>query len=332
MRSALLDVLADPETRRPLEPDSDALRAAGRTYPVRDEIPRFASAEGSFAFKWSRHDSYGSDAMRQMMGDWLCERYGFESLEALRAFFGARRWTLEAGVGAGVATSAWLTPGWTSGENAAYVGLDLTDAIDVARERLQAAERTHFVQADLMHPPFRDGAFDAIIAEGVLHHTPSTRDALAALVQILAPGGEILFYVYRRKGPLREYADDYLRERVSDLSEVEAWEALRPLTRLGQALAELDTVVEVPEDVPLLGIRAGRYDVQRLVYWHFLKLFWRDDYGFEESHHVNFDWYHPPFAHRHTEEEVRAWCSDLGLAIVRFDTQESGFSVRARRT
>jgi arsenite methyltransferase len=91
----------------------------------------------------------------------------------------------------------------------------------------------------------------------------------------------------------------------------------------------LHAEVEIPEDVPLLGITAGRYDVQRLVYWHIAKLFWNDAYSFEESHHVNFDWYHPRYAHRQTEEDVRRWCQEAGLAIRHFSVEESGFTVRA---
>jgi len=44
---------------------------------------------------------------------------------------------------------------------------------------------------------------------------------------------------------------------------------------------------------------------------------------------VNFDWYHPRYAHRQTEEEVRRWCGEAGLSIFHFDVQESGFTVRA---
>jgi arsenite methyltransferase len=138
-----------------------------------------------------------------------------------------------------------------------------------------------------------------------------------------------MFYVYRRKAPIREFTDDYVRDRIAELSPEEAWNALRPLTRLGQALAELETDVEVPEDVPLLGIRAGRYDVQRLVYWHIAKLFWNPKMTFEENNHLNFDWYAPTYAHRQSEEEIRGWCNDEGLAITHFDVQEAGYTVRA---
>ena len=139
-----------------------------------------------------------------------------------------------------------------------------------------------------------------------------------------------MIYVYRRKAPTREFVDDFVRERIADLPPEEAWNLLRPLTRLGQALAELDATVEVPEDVELLGIPKGVYDVQRLVYWHFAKLFWNEALTFEENTHVNFDWYHPRFAHRHTEDEVRGWFADCGLEIIRLDVQEAGFTVRGR--
>ena len=74
-------------------------------------------------------------------------------------------------------------------------------------------EGTSFVQADVLDLPFRPESFDAIFSEGVLHHTPSTEAAFQALVPLLRPGGELLFYVYRRKAPLREFADDYIRDR-----------------------------------------------------------------------------------------------------------------------
>jgi SAM-dependent methyltransferase len=266
--------------------------------------------------------------MQQELHGWLLKRYGFASGAEMREYFGAGRRTLDAGCGAGFATSAWIADGW-SRDGAEWVGLDISAAIDVARERLGGFPATEFVQGDVTQPPFRPETFDAIISEGVLHHTHSTRAALEALVPLLARGGEIMFYVYRRKAPIREFTDDYVRDRLAELSPEEAWDAIRPLTRLGQALAELEVEVEVPEDVPLLGIKAGRYDVQRLIYWHVAKLFWNAGMTFEENNHLNFDWYAPRYAHRHSEDEVRGWCDDGGLEVTRFDVDDAGFTVRA---
>jgi arsenite methyltransferase len=347
MRRSLVELLVDPATQAPLELEADGdgeeveeglLRAGERTYPVSGSIPRFAGradegqeqTERSFAYKWERVDSYGSERWLEGLRRWFLERYGFDSMDDVRARFAAAGRVLDAGCGSGFSTSTWIAEGWSQG-SAEWIGVDISTAVDVARKRLGAVDGTHFVQGDVLRLPFRPGTFGAIISEGVLHHTPSTRDAIHALAPLLEPGGELMFYVYRKKAPIREFTDDYVRELISDLPPEEAWEALRPLTRLGQALAELEVEVEVPEDVDVLGIKAGRYDVQRLVYWNVAKLFWNADLDFEENHHVNFDWYAPRYAHRQTEEEVRRWCEEARLDIRRFHAGDSGFTVRAVR-
>jgi hypothetical protein len=58
-------------------------------------------------------------------------------------------------------------------------------------------------------------------------------------------------------------------------------------------------------------------------------MFWNESLSFEENNHVNFDWYHPRYAHRQTEEDVRRWCAEANLSITHFDVEESGFTVRA---
>lgn len=346
MRRSLLDILIDPASKAPLRleerqpgPEGEVveglLRAeGGAAYPVTNGVPRFVATEDagqkqtgdSFGFKWGQRDSYESGAFHASYHEWLRGKYGFATDEEARDFFGGRRRTLEVGCGGGL--SASLSHG---GGDQEWVGVDISSAIDVARERLGHFRGTHFVQADILRLPFREESFDAIFAEGVLHHTPSTERAVKSLAPLLAPGGELLFYVYRKKGPVREFTDDHIRGVVSKLSPGEAWEALRPLTRLGQALAELRAEVEVPEDIPYLGIKAGRHDVQRLIYWHFAKLFWNEDYPFETNHHINFDWYHPTYAHRQTEEDIRRWCAEAGLSVVYLHEQESGYTTRAVR-
>jgi SAM-dependent methyltransferase len=257
---------------------------------------------------------------------WAAQRYGFREPKDMSLYFDTKLRILDAGCGSGFSSSLWITPQW---EGEFWIGVDISEAIDLAQERMGFIKNTHFIQADILQFPFRENIFDTIYSEGVLHHTPSTERALKGLVSFLQAGGEMMFYVYRKKGPIREFTDDYIRTIISSLDPEEAWDMLGPLTKLGKALAELKTEVEVPEDIPYLGIKAGRYDIQRLIYWHFAKLFWNEAFHFEENHHINFDWYHPKYAHRQTEEEVRRWCDEAGLSIIRFDIQESGFTVRA---
>jgi SAM-dependent methyltransferase len=348
MLSSLLPLLVDPRTKQRLRvqgQQGDELiegvlsSDSGNSYRVTHGIPRFvenrdagqAQTMDSFGYKWQRLDSYASASIRANSTRWLLERYGFRDVADMQRFFAARGSVLDAGCGGGYSSSQWLAPDWQQGGDAQWIGADISSAIDVARGRLGQIPGTHFLQADLMQLPFAAGSFGAIFSEGVLHHTPSTRAALLALAPLLARGGQLLFYVYKRKGPIREFTDDYVRNVIAELPPDRAWEALRPLTRLGEALASLKVEVDVPEDIPYLGIRAGRQDVQRLIYWSIAKLYWNDGLSFEENHHVNFDWYHPRYAHRQSEEEVRSWCAEAGLSIVRFDVQESGFTVRADR-
>jgi hypothetical protein len=119
--------------------------------------------------------------------------------------------------------------------------------------------------------------------------------------------------------------------QLAGLSNEQAWEAMRGLTRLARALAESGGQVEIEEDVPLLGIHAGRQPLQRLIYWAFAKLYWNPHLSFEENVHVNFDWYRPRYAHRHTAAEVRDWLAQAGLVEEWFHEQQSGYTVRARK-
>lgn len=347
MKLALLPLLADPIKGGPLQLEqadhegdqlrSGLLRSADDTaYQIQAGIPRLVVTDDSgqiqtsnaFGFKWQRRDTYDSPAVKSSSAAWMAGKYGFSSPADWAGYYSSRRRILDVGCGSGFSSSLWLdTPHW--GGEAMWVGVDISLAIDVAQERLAHVANTHFVQANALHLPFPGATFDTIFSEGVLHHTPSTRAALLSAARVLAPGGEFHFYVYRRKGPVREFTDDYVRQAIAHLSDDEAWDAMRSLTRLGQALAELKAQVTLEEAVPLLGIPAGTHDVQRLIYWNFAKLFWNPAWAFEENVHVNFDWYRPHYAHRQTAEDLQQWCAEAGLTMRWFNEEESGFSVRA---
>lgn len=349
MREALLEVLVDPISKTPLDVEAREYGAGhhivegilrgpgGRTYVIRNGIPRLVltvdhdqrRTGDSFRFKWQQRSTYDTPHMHRVVQDWLAPRYGFRNLEEMRGFFGSRRLILDAGCGSGFSSSFWMDPAWRTEGAPQWFGAELSEAIDVAQERLGHIAGTHFIQTDILQLPFRLNTFDTIYSEGVLHHTPSTELALKSLICHLEPGGQVLFYVYRKKGPIREFADDHVRAILSEFEPQDAWARLRPLTALARALSNSGAEVEVPEDIPYLGIKAGRYEVQRLLYWHFAKLYWNDNLSFEENNHVNFDWYHPRYAHRHTEAEIRRWCEECCLSIIHFDEQESGFTVRA---
>jgi SAM-dependent methyltransferase len=310
---------------------------AGRPASVRDGVLRLGAAASAgqrqtaqaFGYKWSRRDTFESPAMRGRMRAWLVERYGEVENAGWWSEYGEAPTVLDAGCGA--AWSALELFGRRLAE-VRYVGVDISDAIDVAAARLREASFDGaFVQADLGELPLPDGSVNVAFSEGVLHHTDSTEASFHRVAQMLAPGGRFLFYVYRRKGPIREYTDDYVRGQLQAMTPEEAWNAMAPLTKLGRELGRLDVEVDVPEDVDVLGIPAGRIDIQRLFYWHVVKAYYAPELTFEELNHINFDWFAPRNAHRHAPEEVRAWCRAAGLEIEREDIQDSGITVIARR-
>jgi SAM-dependent methyltransferase len=320
----------------PLPPEGGTLLRQGRTLRMSGGLLRDlaiadagqAQTRDAFAFKWSRRETYQSEAMRTAIGSWLSERYG-DLIAKLGDNGGRPALVLDAGCGAGNAASLLFAPRW---QDMRYVGVDISTAVDIARETITAAApESAFLQADLMALPFDDGLFDIVISEGVLHHTPSTRDAIRATARLVRPGGLYAIYVYAKKSPVREFTDDHIRTLVSGLDGQTAWDRLMPLTKLGKALGELDIEIDVPDDIDVLGIPHGKINLQRLFYWHVCKAFYRPDLTLDEMNHINFDWFTPVYSHRQTPEEVRTWCEEAGLVIETLRKEEAGITVVARR-
>lgn len=288
-----------------------------------------AQTSETFGFKWAKRNTFESPAMLGQMRAWLAERYGEVEHAEWWSDYGDRPLVVDAGCGAGFSA---LELFGSRLHRVRYLGIDISTAVDVAAARF--AERGYaggFVQADVSDPPLSEGSVDVIFSEGVLHHTDSTERSLKRLARLLVPGGRFLFYVYGRKGPIREFTDDYIRERLQTMTPDEAWEALMPLTRLGRALGELGVTVDVPEPIDLLEIPAGPIDLQRLLYWHVFKAYYRPEYDLEELNHINYDWYAPRNAHRQSVDEVRVWCRGAELEVERESVQKAGITIVARR-
>jgi len=213
-----------------------------------------------------------------------------------------------------------------------YLGIDVSEAVDVALSRFNENDfSAGFMQADICNLPFPEESVDIILSEGVLHHTDSTKNALQGLSRLLKPGGRFMFYVYKKKGPVREYTDDYIREKLQSLEPEGAWKMMEPLTQLGISLGELDVEIDIPEPIEILDIPSGRINLQRLFYWHVAKMFYSPDLTFDEMNHINFDWYAPANAYRQSPEDVREWCQEVNLVIEREVVEEAGITIIARK-
>ena len=81
-------------------------------------------------------------------------------------------------------------------------GVDLL-AVDISPASLSLAKRRapncKFLQATNLDLPLPDEAFDAVVSDGVIHHTPDAYTSFCENARILRPGGVMYVGVYRRK-------------------------------------------------------------------------------------------------------------------------------------
>jgi SAM-dependent methyltransferase len=300
---------------------------SGNQFSIVEGVPLFAQEAGTdetFNFKWQLiGDSYGHEVhTRSTRQNWYLERFGFGTRDKLLEFLRGKALVLDAGAGSGVDTAMFAESGTT------VVAIDLSQRAALATYRhLGQLPNVHVLQADLSHLPFPVNVFDYISCDQVLHHTPDPTRSFAALVRHLRLGGDLALYVYNRKGPIREFTDDYLRSHCMQMTAEECYQFCKAITLLGKALSNLKAEVVIPDDIPLLGIKAGQQDIQRFFYWNVMKCFWNDDYDFMTNAIINFDWYHPRYASRHTPEEVGNWFEQHGLEIQLLNIIPSGIAV-----
>lgn len=207
---------------------------------------------------------------------------------------------------------------------------DLSNAVFKAKENLDNVfDNIHYFKGNLINPPFKENSFDAVVCHAILQHTGNTFEGIKSLTNVLKPGGILFFDVYRKAAPLRDFTDDFIRDLVSDLEPQDAWDKLIPITKLAQELYEKN--INITQDIKELEIEAGEYNLQRFVYYKFLKTFWNDNMSFEDNHMVVFDWYYPKVSERYTVEEVKQWLKKLDLDIIKLHTLEGGIGVIAKK-
>jgi SAM-dependent methyltransferase len=165
------------------------------SFPIRRGIPRFAGelsreverTVDAFGYQWERANALLKDTrfsapdvfldfVRPLQGEWLR---------------GKR--VLDAGCGFGRFAIAAIHFG-----AAFVVGVDLSDAVDVAFANTRGLSNVLIVQADLFRLPLKS-TFDYAFSVGVLHHTPDPRGAFLQVVSKIVPGGSMSAWVYGRE-------------------------------------------------------------------------------------------------------------------------------------
>lgn len=213
MRALLLALLCCPECRGRLaaQPASLACDAeimdgelscsgCSAVFRVRAGVPQLLSGEKqatrtqlSFGKQWKLHNrgsfergSIYSKTRMECLDDFR-KAFSLPDLSGLRDCV-----ILDAGCGSGELTADL----GRAAPHATIVGLDFSEAAQVAFAQCRGIPNVHIVQADLARPPFLPRIFDFVWSEGVIHHTPDTERSFASLSGLVKSRGKLYVWLY----------------------------------------------------------------------------------------------------------------------------------------
>jgi SAM-dependent methyltransferase len=280
-----------------------------------------------FSDKWKEVEKLDEvDKLYEFQFDWFLQLYGFSSEQHLADYLKTKKVIIDTGCGLGY-KAAWFA---RLAPDSLVIGIDISEAAHLAAKNFSGYKNLYFTQGDIANTPFHANAVDFVVCDQVIMHTEVPEKTFAHLSDITAPGGEFACYVYRKKALPRELIDDYFRTHTHAISDEKMWEFSAQLTELGKRLSDLKITFDCP-DIPVLGIKGGNYDIQRFIYWNFLKCFWKDDWGFELSKSTNYDWYAPSNAKRFSKEEFEQMIKDNQLSTIFFHEEEACYSGRFKK-
>jgi SAM-dependent methyltransferase len=133
----------------------------------------------------------------------------------------------------GVGTGRIAVPVARAGVRVA--GIDIAPAM-IARLREKTRE-VDAVYAESARPPFRDGAFDALLFVHILHLVPDAAATLDATLPLLHAGGVVIYGRDEGRIGLRGEADRLIREAAHEIAGVDlaSWDVHEETGRLVEA-------------------------------------------------------------------------------------------------
>ena len=180
---------------------------------------------------------------------------------------------------------------------ARVIGVDLSVAVDAARERL--GDEVDLVQADLLALPFEPQKFDLAYSIGVLHHLPDPERGFRAVVENVKPDGLVFAWVYgRENNGVIVHLVDPLRKHV--------------FSRLPHGL--LKWTIALPLAVLLWPVVRASQISNRIPYGEYFRFLAKRDFAF--THGVVFDHLVAPTSHYIRGEDFEAWFARAGLVDV----------------
>jgi len=254
---------------------------------------QFATAE-SFGFEWRQFPEMLPDYEANFR--WYVERFD-------PAHFAGQR-ILDAGCGTGRHVYHMARLGARE-----VVAMDFSQAIEVAAYNNRAHSNTHFIQADIYHPPFRPDTFDFVYSHGVLHHLPDPERGFHILLPLLRVGGFVNLYLYWNLEGEAAWRRGLLQV-VTQLRRVTTRLPHPTLKRLSWLIAAGFQVAFVLPARVLEQLPATRPLADRVPLGHYRK------YSFRVLYTDQFDRFSAPIENRYGRAEVAAWFRRAGLEAV----------------
>ena len=279
-----------------------------------------------FSDKWTKYnkeEKQNQERLFEFQKRWYLELYDFSNEAELKKYLEKQSVIVDAGCGLGYKAKwfADLSP------ETLVIGMDYSEAVFVAAEIYKDVNNLAFVYGDIANTKIKESVISYVSCDQVIHHTENPQATMIELARILKPGKELAVYVYAKKALPRELLDGHFREYSKSIPKDEMWAMSKQLTELGKRLSELNVSIDIP-NIPLLGISGGKMDIQRFIYWNFLKCFYNEELGIETSITTNFDWFAPANAQRYTKEEFMEMVINGGFVERNFHSEEACHSGR----
>ncbi len=249
----------------------------------------------SYSYQWRK--------FKTMYPHW--EQVFLDSIRPITASFFPGKCGLDAGCGFGRSLR------YAASYGAEMIGLDLSEAIEAARDNTRHLPNVHLVQGDIFHPPLAPAALDFVYSIGVLHHLPDPKVGFLTLTRLLKPDAPIFIWVYlRRRG-----------RQIVAFSLMRAISTRIPLRLLNVVCLAIATGQWFTWIVPYRILNRFRV-TRRLARYIPFTLYAR--YPFRVLHTDWFDGLSVPLVNYYRREHVEAWYREAGLERVRIDEDWSG--------
>jgi SAM-dependent methyltransferase len=317
MHPRFVSLLACPRTGEPLSLEKSEAgprgtivsgflaSASGARYPIIRGIPRFVGEENysaSFGFEWNRWPrvQFESENVGKPMQGHTTRMW--ERIVGIPDSAVSGKTIVEFGCGPGRFLDVVRAKGGLA------VGLDLSQAVEAARHNFKDDPDVLIVQGDILHPPFRAGAFDGGYTIGVLHHTPDPAVGMRALAQRIKSGGWTACCVYPKQGFYNLQSVARFRRLHNNF--------LKPYFGYGPTLVYSHFAARVLA----YGFKAGqRFRVTRpIANWlgdNWIPWLWFPDARWRVLD--IFDGITPSYASTHIERDVHQWMDSAGCTSIR---------------